>query len=110
MTKRPKKKQKKNKRFPKLSPLGSSKFPHYEEIILTIVACQVPTNHSSTNMSIRQTLVTSFFESLSPGFQNPSKNPGWLFLLPLFAERKTAQICSKLAANPYQFCHFSLPK
>jgi hypothetical protein len=29
-------------------------------------------------MSIRQTLVTSFFESLSPGFQNPSKNPGWL--------------------------------
>jgi hypothetical protein len=54
-------------------------------------------------MTIRQTLVTSFLRAFSPGFQNPG------FLLPLFTARKSAQICSKLAANLYQFCHFHFP-
>jgi hypothetical protein len=63
-------------------------------------------------MSIRQTLVTSFFESLSPGFQNPSKNPG--FSSSAFCRTKNCSNLLKSAQNLQRihinFCHFSLPE
>jgi hypothetical protein len=63
-------------------------------------------------MTIRQTLVTyKLLESISPGLQNPNKNPG--FLLPLFAARKSAQICSNLlntCSGSISILPFSLPK